>query len=162
MLGVIAFDSAIAGRRGPVQVYFYDLNTKKLFAADSNLYAPIEAPSDIEANKEAGEENERQRSGVRAMVFSCTDCRKKDTHLIAYLEKYPLEAKAALEKAMENPDDVDYEALYEHELERLIKAPEDEKWLPANSEEGMNLVEGVYRNLCQPDERPRLCFPPSQ
>jgi len=135
------------GRTGPVDVYYYDLNTGELFTAGSDKFPPIQSPTD-EGDK---------LSGVRAMVFSCGDCDKKSTHFVGYLERYTPEAKAAMERAASS-DEPMMEDVYEMEQGREVKLPDAAEWIDGNSEAGMAVYEAI-RQRCEADERPRQCFP---
>lgn len=77
-------------------VWFYDMGTDKLFAADADALPPIAAPSNApppdapENWKPSGE-----LLGVRAAVFSCGDCGDAKSRFVHFIEKYTPEARAA-------------------------------------------------------------------
>jgi len=146
------------GQGGPVDLYFLDEGTGVLFTAESDRQPPIAAPSDTGGGT----------SGVRAHVFGCGDCPGKLTGLtreeveakgafIGYLEKYTPEAKAAMEQAMSG-EEPDIEIMYEMDQGRLIRLPDSDQWIDANSEQGVD-VYSTIREQCPGDERPRQCFP---
>ncbi|NBC11159.1 MAG: hypothetical protein GVY24_05405 [Planctomycetes bacterium] len=152
-------DQVIAQQQGgPIDLYFLDVNTTELFTASSDRIPPIEAPSDKEANREAEEESEKQYSGVRAQVFTCTTCDDEDDRWIGYLEKYTPEAKAAMEEAIRGDGAPDLEAIHELEDERLVKLPTKDDWIKASSEEAVDIYTAI-RDRCEEDQRPRQCFP---
>lgn len=129
-------------------VYFYDLNTKKLFVGKSNQYAPIATP-------DGGDR------GVRAYVFSCGDCGDESQQFIGYLEMFKPEAK----KFFENPESFTPEQLANqpdlYEEGRLVRAEaENAKWVNANSMDGMKLADLAYTRCngqpakpCNPDSK---------
>lgn len=163
LLSVVAFGIAVdrvlaedAG--GPIDLYFLDVNTDKLFTANSDAVPPIEAPSDEEVNREAKEADDKRYSGVRAHVFSCTTCKDEEARFIGYLEKYTPEGKAAMEKMQHDDHEVDIEAIYALDEERLIKLPDGDAWIKANSEEAVDVYTTI-RDRCEEGQRPRQCFP---
>jgi hypothetical protein len=115
--------------------YFYDMQTRQLFAAKATFVPPIEAPS-------GGE-------GVLAQVYGCGDCTGE--RVIGLLRKYTPSAKLAIESG--RPPDPD------GQLVRLPHA--DSAWVSANSPQGQKMrltaAADVYAR-CQGKE-PRPCFP---
>ncbi len=148
-LGAILFQlRPNTGARGPVDVFYFDLNTNQLFSASAaSQFPPIQSPTDTGS----------ALSGVRAMVFSCTDCKKKDTHFIGYLERYTLEAKQKLEEQA-NMQEPMYEDMYGLDNQREVKRVEDTTWTNAQSPEAEQMMSGMF-SQCEPGARPRQCFP---
>ncbi len=142
-LGVI-YRTLSGGGGGPriVDIYFYDLGSGEVFIGPSDSLPPIDAPSGPYNGKPAG---------VRAYVFSCTDCSDENSRFVGYLETYTDEAKAALTSG-EAPDAYEY-----YDGGRLIKRPDEEGWARAESEEGFALIESVS-TLC-PGGVLKPCYP---
>jgi len=69
---------------------YYDLGSRELFVGPSDVLAPIEAPS-------GGE-------GVRAFVFACGQCADPFKGEIAYLVKYPDDAKRQIQALREQAE----------------------------------------------------------
>src|SRR5688572_11816004 len=67
-LGVIIMQTKPRGSVGPVELYYYDLNTGKLFVAMSDQNPPIDAPSGGFRGPDG------PPAGVRAHVFGCGNC----------------------------------------------------------------------------------------
>lgn len=88
VVAVIVIIAAIAlGFRGSgagefAEGFYYDVDANELFTADYAQQPPIPAPS-------GGQ-------GVRAHVFSCSDCADPASYFIARLEKYSDEGKRLL------------------------------------------------------------------
>jgi len=156
LIGVLALSPAQANRSETVDVWFFDQGTGKLFTAGANKIPPIEAPSDAEHNENAETDEDKRYNGVRAMVFSCNDCRDSTTHFVGYLERYTPEAKAAAEKWADGDDP---EAAYElMESGREIRLVSQDEWLAANTKDAMAIYEQV-RGTCNEQDHPRQCFP---
>lgn len=118
------------------KLYYYDMKTGKLFAADKDLIPPIKAPS-------GGE-------GVVADVYDCDECDGEDQY-IALLKKYSPKARKAVEKGL--PPDPNGE---------LVRLPiENSKWVPADSKQGQKLrlkAAANVRDFCG-EKKPKACFP---
>lgn len=143
-LGAIIMQTRGGGGSGIIDVYYYDLSTGQLFTGPSNQLAPIEAPSGPYNGKPGG---------VRAFVFSCTDCDDESTHFIGWLDMYTPEAKEALA----NPT-AEMGASFElYERGHLVKRVEDETWVSANDPEGFRVMEAISQEC--PGGRPQPCYP---
>lgn len=153
-LGAVA--SNIFGGRGvpgPVDVYYYDLKTGELFTAKSSQFPPIHAP---------GSDGTGHPMGVRAYVYSCTDCSDESTRFVGYLEMYTPEAKKILENppTMEDPDNLaamDSFMMVEEEG-HLVRAMDNEMWVLQMSEEGFMIMEDV-QTQCGDGAIPHPCMP---
>lgn len=133
------------------EFYYYDLNTGELFPVSYKEVPPIPAPSDIE--NDTGENN-----GVRAFVFSCTDCSDPSTFKIAYLQRLSDEAKEMHER-MKSGEIPPEEMMMVPEEEYYVARPGDSRWVSGMSEQGMRLVESAYTEECPDGEMPEECFP---
>jgi hypothetical protein len=170
-LGAIVMTSkGPSGRRGPVDLYFYDLNTGKVFIAASDQYPPIEVPSGATALG--------NNAGVKAYVFSCGECESYDGMtseeieasggFIGRLEMYTAEELAVMEQArsgqggpgaggpagrmppmMLGPDMM--------MGGMLTKRPEDDTWVSANTQAGMSMMMDISKRC--PSGRPKPCIP---
>jgi hypothetical protein len=108
------------------QAWFYDLNTGQKFAAPLNSRAPIEAPSGPHNGKPGG---------VRAYVFSCTDCDEES--FIGWLETW------AEQNGM---------------VTNLVRTEQSDKWISAESKAGMDLTMKA-RTRCPEGQTLKSCYP---
>jgi hypothetical protein len=154
------------------QVFYYDIITGKLFAADTAEFAPIETPDKSRlANGEP--------AGVKANVFSCGKCRE-DEWYIGYLETYLPGAKAAQIKMNEEtermaklppasgstsgsgsavfmgPSPQEMMAISQGHLVASHEAVD--KWYKQESPEGAALVNAAMKK-CPDGKYPMQCFP---
>jgi hypothetical protein len=119
-----------------VMGYFYDQNTKELYALPASTAAPMERPSGP---------FEGEPAGVKAHVFACGQCDDEAKRFIGYLEKpLPPEDRPP-------PDDPRSEVF-------LMKRPDDKKWVESDSRQAAQLVEEVF-NRCASGERTNFCRP---
>lgn len=118
--------------------YYFDIETSKVFVADASQLPPIAAPSG------AG-------NGMKAYVFSCSDCGDASSHFVAYIEKYSEEAKAVMG---------DREKLDIVDKGHQLRAGDGGEWVLASSEEGQKLIssppatckaKGGKTQICQPE-----------
>jgi hypothetical protein len=127
--------------------WFYDQNTGELFVAKSGLIPPIEAPSGPLASGEL--------TGVRAYVFSYSDEPNERNRFIGFLEIPDLNAKD--DKFLSVESRAGGAELWGQG--RLIRRVEDERWVPANSNEGRAIIreffypneKGEVANYCPPE-----------
>ncbi len=114
-------------------MWFYDLNTGELFAANKTELPPIETPS--------GPMPDGQPAGVIAnvMTFDPTGS-DADQQFIAYLEKLTYEGKVSWENAF----DTDTQTKMDWETGRLIKRVEDKEWVKADSPRGHQIRNAMY------------------
>lgn len=112
--------------------WFYDLNTGKSFAAKKGLTPPIKAPS--------GRLADGQPAGVRAYVLTYAYEPNESELFIAFLETTdfnsrsdsPLTANSRVSGAEEWGKG------------KLVRRPEDERWVPADSVEGLAILEEAF------------------
>ena len=161
-LGIIVWTSkGPSGGGRTVNVYFYDLNTNKLFTTTNDQLAPIDAPSGPTA---AG-----NKAGVMAYVYACGQCGEYDGMTveeveatgawISRLEMYTPETIKAIEDAMKtssNPDAAREEMGDTNSS--LIKRPKDSGWTPMDSPKGMAIMREQGTRTC-PEGRPKFCLP---
>lgn len=144
-----------SGPSGPrvIDVYFYDLNTQKLFAAKSDQIPPIDTPS--------GPAPGGAPAGVRAYVFACNDCGNENDRFIGWLEMYTPEAKALLTQ----PPPTDPQQALERDMRvyevwesgQLIRGVNDTRWVPQSSQEAMNITSQIDTKC--PGGSPKPCLP---
>lgn len=135
-LGLLLYSLGVFGRSIPQtsdKFYFYDMQTRQLFAAKASLIPPIEAPSGAE--------------GVLAQVYACGS----GEPFILVLQKYSPAAKQAIEAGMPP-----------HPAGHLVCLPEPgSPWVPADSPQGRQLrlqAIAAARARC-PDGEPTPRFP---
>ncbi|MHC4571904.1 MAG: hypothetical protein ACYS0C_07495 [Planctomycetota bacterium] len=127
--------------------WFYDLNAGELFVAESDLVAPIEAPSGPLANGGP--------AGVRAYVFSYSEEPNERNRFIGFLEIPDPNAKD--DKLLSLESTATGAELWGQG--RLIRRVEDERWVPANSDEGRAILgelfypnaKGEIAHYCPPE-----------
>ncbi|MDP6152609.1 MAG: hypothetical protein QF785_04470 [Phycisphaeraceae bacterium] len=159
------------GPRGPriTSVWYYDLNTKTIFASGSTATPPIVTDSGPLSEDMA-------EAGVRAYIFSCGECPddltgkaaeelESDDAFIGWLEKYSPEAKAEMEKPLKDRDKavppVAFEFLMIWEEGHYIQEVGDEQWYLAMSAEGIETMHSL-REACTHGKYPKRCYPPNQ
>ncbi len=148
---VIAVCQFIPGKpvkyKGPKKAWFYDLNTGELFTAKSKLLPPTEAPS--------GPLPDGTPAGVRAYVFYSNALNDTDTEpFVGFLETLSPQAKQS--KASSNSKTHSAEQWAEG---RSFRRPDEDKWFPADSEQGRS----IFSEFFLPDdnqEPPPRCYPP--
>lgn len=132
----------------PKQVYFYDVGSGELFAADRAAQPPIEAPSG------AG-------NGVKAVVYSCGEC--SDSSLqVAFVTTYSEEARAAMQKMANAADGgVDVELAEVIDNGTLVAMPAEgggePQWVSAVTQEGIQIM-GRAGDICG-SQPAKPCFP---
>jgi hypothetical protein len=151
-------------RERVIPVYFYDLNTNQLFVGQSDQVPPIYAPSQPD--------KQGIPKGVRAFVYSCGECDDESERFIAYLEMYTPEAKAARERMQrivrgeeQPPGDMGEGSAEAAEMQmyemweqgRLMRLLNDDNWVPAMSEEAMQMLQHLER-MCD-GTVPKHCLP---
>jgi hypothetical protein len=153
-LAAIIFQMKPSGY-GPrvIDVYYFDLNTQKLFTAKSDQIPPIETPSGPVPGIGAP-------AGVRAYVFACNDCGNESDRFVGWLEMYTPEAKALLtQPAAETPEEAaQREArMYEVWETGQLLSLDGRSWARANSQEAMNITSTI-EGKC-PGGAPKPCLP---
>ena len=143
---------------GEREIYYYDLNTEKLFTASNRTNPPIETDSGA---------YEGEPAGVQATVFACGQCDQDYTGMtaaqveqndaaIGYLEKFTPEAKEVIED--ESSDEEGYDVMLRGHLVRRV---DQSQWVPRESEEGYRITQEAQMNAdCPPDQPPQPCVPP--
>jgi len=135
--------------------YFYDLNTGELFEAEIQKHPPIDAPSGA-LQRAMPPLRQGGPAGVRARVFSCTDCSDRSSHFIGYLEMFPPQVKHRLEEAGDQAG-----LMMEMEaMQVLIRREDGDRWISSDRTEYGQIMREVYsRDRCPDGQRPRPCHP---
>ena len=132
-------------RSGPRQyqkmVYFYDLNTKELFAMSAGSPSPVETDSGLHQGMPAG---------VRAEVYCCGNYTGKEDYFIGMLE---VSANAVPED--QRPANINLNS--ESDL-FLIRRPDDTRWYRIGSREYKKIMEEA-RARCSGDEALQSVYP---
>lgn len=133
-----------AGRGGPKKgVYFMDTTTGELVPVYGALAE--KTPQKFQNGNE----------GVRAIVYSCGQCKGDEDMRIAYLEKWTPEALSARESG----DRELLDTLFQHDKVIRIGHPKSKKWFNLASPESEWLL-GVVRNTkCRDIKFANECFP---
>jgi len=113
--------------------WFYDLKHRRLFVARKGQIPPIEAPSGPLANGEP--------AGVRAYVFTYSNEPNTTDTFIGFLET----TDPNVDKSSIGPMDLRVSGAEIWGKGRLIRRVKDEKWVPANSEEGRAVLKETFR-----------------
>ena len=113
--------------------WFYDLKHRRLFVARKGQIPPIEAPSGPLANGEP--------AGVRAYVFTYSNEPNTTETFIGFLET----TDPNVDKSSIGPMDLRVSGAEIWGKGRLIRRVKDEKWVPANSEEGRAILKETFR-----------------
>lgn len=160
----VVTSTMFGGPQGPQygETYYLDMSSGELFPASEISVPPIAAPSD--KDRQGGELH-----GVRAYVFSCSDCADADSRFVAFVERYSPEIKAALteytaEQLAEMPPNAREQLnISQRQIEsgKLVAVPEegvnwqDWNWVPSISAEANEIRTGVS-DRCGSD-RPQPC-----
>lgn len=167
-LGILIMNLG-GGRRGPVvkELYYYDLNTGKVFTAPVESLPPVKAPSDPDESK---------RSGVQAYIMACGECPSniagataeelaQRNVFIVRLEKYDDRTRDQLVKMMEQQQQAGPEGPppmmvdpFLMEEGRLVKPLQGDRWVPIHSPAGMQIMESLQRR-CEDGTNPKFCYP---
>jgi len=114
--------------------WYYDLKHRRLFVAQEGQIPPIEAPSGPLANGEP--------AGVRAYVFTYSNEPNTTDTFIGFLET----TDPNVDKSSIGPVDLKVSGAEMFATKgRLIRRVKDEKWVPANSEEGRAILKETFR-----------------
>jgi hypothetical protein len=112
--------------------WFYDLNTGKLFVAESDAVPPIDAPSGVLHNG--------RPAGVRAYVFSYAYEPNETNRFIGFLEiPNPVTKKEVPESISSGAS-----GAKRWGQGRLICRVDDEQWVPADSNEGQAILKELF------------------
>ncbi|MBW8015081.1 MAG: hypothetical protein FVQ82_02770 [Planctomycetes bacterium] len=107
-------------------LWFYDINTAKLFTSNKMDFPPIETDS--------GPLPDGEPAGVIANVLTYDPTGKDESQqFIAFLEKLTEKGKLTWTEALET----DSLEEMQWETDRLIKKPEDKEWVEADSPRGI-------------------------
>jgi hypothetical protein len=138
------------GDSGSRDVYFYDMNTGKIFVSSNAELPPIETDSGLHHNLPAG---------VRIRIFACGEYAEfsgltleevqAEGGFPLWLERYTMDAKQMVGDESGGP------VMIESGL--LIRAIGGKNWVPRNSPAGVRVIQQV-QELC-PDGRLKLCEP---
>ena len=111
---------------------FYDEGTKELYPFAKQEWPPVKAPSG--------------QDGVKAFVYSCTDCEDKSSRFIGYLQKFTPEGKENLLKAFKE-NDMNARVI---EFERaLVRVPDEAQWYEKNTAEGVEIRDAIHDNCAE-------------
>lgn len=134
------------------KVWFYDLNTDKLFTANSNELAPIDAPS--------GTLPSGKPAGVMAYVYTYKEEPNEFEVLIGYLEKLTDKGKEYSALFRRSRDNVTKDSIEQWNKERFIRTIEDANWVSADSAKG----KAVMRKVSLPNEQGQMpiYYPPKE
>ena len=132
------------------KVWFYDLNTGKLFVGDRDEIPPIQAPS--------GKLPDGQLAGVKAYVFSYVHDPNDSERFVGYLEKYTPEGKEIVSSFQRSTRNVTKKLVRKLNKNRFIRKVIDEQWFLAGSEQGRAILREVAHvnetgqtlNYCSP------------
>ncbi len=127
--------------------WYYDQKHRRLFVGRRGQIPPIEAPSGPLANGEP--------AGVRAYVFTYSNEPNEADRFIGFLET----TDPNVEKSSLGHVDLRVSGAEIWGQGRLIRRVKDEKWVPANSEEGRAILKETFRrneageaaHYCPPD-----------
>ena len=119
----------------PTQLYFFDMESKKLFAGPRGVLPPITAESG-------------PHKGARAYVYACGDCDKDQ--FIGYVEVYLPDHQKAVQSG-------DRFAAQNTQSGHLISKHEELKWVPRTSQQGHAIIRETWGKC--PAGKPKPCFP---
>lgn len=125
-------------------VYYYDLNTQKVFTAPAGNYAPIETESGP---------HDGQPAGARIYIYGCDEPTLNTSFdgmtldeirtaggIPGWLEIYSPEAKASLESEHPSPD-----VMLNGQLHRSV---DDDRWYPSMSSQA-TMIRQPARSACE-------------
>lgn len=139
------------GARLPAQIWFYDLNTGKLFPASIDSVPPIAAPS--------GPLPTGEPAGVLAHVVTCTTCDESE-RIIVYLGTRSPEAQARLAELRKIPAGTEVPAELRSAAEEgvLVRSLGDSTWTDQRTLAGRSIEDDPPRGNCQ-GRNLRRCYP---
>ena len=140
-LGIVAWTTVGQSGASIENAFYYDLESDEIFVGKTAQTPPIIGPSG-------------ERAGVRAYVYACGQCPPKDQLVglnwrdleqtpafIAYFQRYSdrlLDIRAS-GRAFEELDQAD-QAYMVQEHGDLVRAPDDERWVPRASGHARQLL----------------------
>ncbi|MEX2215776.1 MAG: hypothetical protein WD768_16815 [Phycisphaeraceae bacterium] len=142
------------GNRGPIDQYFYDVNTQKLFVVSGDKLPPIPSPS---------APNDPTKLAYKAYRFSCGDCSEAQ-QFTGYYEGFQKEYKDAIERAKEaarsgsaaGPEDMMF--MEEGYGKGRLISTDAIGWVEQNSPEGIAINHDLSKK-CGEGGRLRPCYP---
>lgn len=150
LLVVIAVVQLLPDKPTPVRVldrvWYYDLNTGRLFVAGTGLTPPIEAPSGPLATGAP--------AGVRACVLAYADDPNESERFIGFLETTAAGGSAVRPSAQPAYRN----AATEWARGKLLRRVADKTWVPADSKQGQSILNEAFAPNAQ-GERPCYCQP---
>lgn len=135
------------------KVWFYDLNTGRLFVGSINAIPPIPAPS--------GPRPDGSPAGVRAHVYTCTTCTEAERKMV-YLESRTMESQQLLQATQRRREGAE---LTPEMLEAqqgkgvLVKRISDPEWRERQDPEVQRLMIDAVLQLCPGTPSPKPCAP---
>lgn len=144
-LGFVSYRAATGRRYGhrlENQRFFYDLTTGDLAMHDARDLSPVRLKSGHE--------------GVLAHVFSCTSCEDRGSYRVAYVEKYPEDARAKVLASRQATSPDPSAAVAAENLRLVAKPGQPLEWTPITSAQAARIMD-VASNC--PDGRAQLCLP---
>lgn len=141
-------------RASPVpDVWYYDLNTGRLFRGPGNALPPIDAPSGPLPNGE--------NAGVRAKVFACGDCEDPTNRFIGWIEKLTAEAKHSMTYGQLGAWEGYSSSGAPYMKNLLVRAVDGDYWYSATTQAGRELFQAP-RKKCPAGVVVYPCFPESR
>ncbi|MFB0524031.1 MAG: hypothetical protein ACETVZ_00700, partial [Phycisphaerae bacterium] len=128
------------------KAWFYDLNTGKLFVAESDQIPPIEAPSGPLPNG--------RPAGVKAYVLSYVYDPNESERFIGFLETTDPKRQSDSSRMV----DTNAGSAKQWGKDKLICKVKYKHWVPANSRQGRAIVEEAFIPN-ENGERPHYCWP---
>ena len=140
---------------GPGDIYYYDLNTGKVFVGVAQPQEPVDAPS--------GETPEGKPAGVRATILACGKCRSNFAGMTADEIK---QAGAELAYLLINPPmptgDPSGPGTADPRMlmmpDPVIRTVDGSDWIRASSAEGLALM-SRFKDQCEPGTDVVPCNP---
>ncbi len=134
ILVVLFWPTGTSAEFKPKQVWYYDLNTGKLFASTSGQNPPVEAPS--------GPLPDGQHAGVLAHVYKDrTDINSEP--FIAFLETLTPDAQKTRPTSLGPANERTEQEVKIWNQGRLVKRVEDDQWVAYDSRQGEQILEEV-------------------
>lgn len=143
------------------ETYYYDLGSKKLFAAPTGQPSPIAARS-------GSTQEDGSPGGVLAYVYSCGSCANEAERFVGYLEQMSKEGRDALATMQSQNPGMRWEdvppagrrSMNVNPDESMIVARESLEggWVPRDSTEGINIINEALAK-CGEGKRPATCKP---
>jgi hypothetical protein len=138
ILFLLIFITQVVSFKPPIlsesqKVWFYDLNTEKLFLADWDRIPPIDTPS--------GRLPDGQPAGVKAYLLSDSENPKTPEQRIRYLEKFTPEGREIISSFQKSENIITEEMIQQLNRNRFVRRIADHDWYLADSREGRFILE---------------------